>query len=237
MLYALGALKKYDAGANFVDLIDMTIVQPRLDHIDTYTLRVDELLTWGKTVIIPAVAAVQADNPTFVPSKTACRWCRAKAVCRAHAKDSYNTTLNKFDDLTTEFEPTEPATLSDSEVSKLLGKMDGVIAWANAIKKHAYGLAMDGKEIENYKLVAGRGRREWIDLKQAEKKLTKLFGDQAFQSRLISPAQAEKLGKEKLPEVIKLWHKKTGNPTLAELSDSRPSVTLQDNVAFQKLDN
>ncbi|SUU80676.1 Protein of uncharacterised function (DUF2800) [Alloiococcus otitis] len=47
MLYALGAYEKFDFVYDF-ETITMTIVQPRLDHLDSFTVATDELLYWAE---------------------------------------------------------------------------------------------------------------------------------------------------------------------------------------------
>ncbi len=59
----------------------------------------------------------------------------------------------------------------------------------------------------------------------AEDVLLEKLGADAYQSKLVSPAQAEKLlGKAKAKEISDLWCKPNGRPTLAPQSDPRPAV-------------
>lgn len=222
MLYGLGALKIY---ADQVDVVTMTIVQPRLDHIDSYSIRAKDLFKWAEEKVRPAAIATMSPNPDFNPSATACRWCRAKPVCRALAKHNYNLTLSNFDNLEEPLLVQVPHTLTPDEISKLVPKMDALIGWARGVQQHAQRILFDGGILDGYKLVQGRSQRKWINEKDAETHLIKLLGDDAHSNKLISPAQAEKLlGKARAAEVTELCFKPEGKPSLAPDSDPRPAI-------------
>ena len=85
MLYGLGALNDI-ADHSFIDTIRLVIVQPRLDHIDQWYIKKDELIKWGHEVVRPAAAKTMASDPEFNPSPAACQWCKARTVCKALAQ-------------------------------------------------------------------------------------------------------------------------------------------------------
>ena len=222
MLYGLGALNKFGSA---VDTVTMTIVQPRLDHIDSYSIRAKDLIQWGIDVVRPAALATLDPDPDFQPSPTACRWCRAKPVCRALAKHNYDLTLSNFDNLEEPLLVQVPHTLTPDEISKLVPKMDALIGWARGVQQHAQKILFDGGILDGYKLVQGRSQRKWINEKNAETHLIKLLGDDAHSNKLVSPAQAEKLlGKARAAEVTELCFKPEGKPSLAPDSDPRPAI-------------
>lgn len=82
--YALGVFDKHGFDAQ-LDTIHMTIVQPRLGHIDTHTMRHRDLLKWGAEVLAPAAKAALGKNPRFNPGESQCRYCKAAPTCRALA--------------------------------------------------------------------------------------------------------------------------------------------------------
>lgn len=76
MLYALGALAHlgddYDA-----ERVVMTIVQPRLDHLDSAAMSAADLLDWGERTVRPAATeALRPDGGQLQPGDW-CRWCPA----------------------------------------------------------------------------------------------------------------------------------------------------------------
>lgn len=222
MLYGLGAAYQF---IDEVDTVEMTIVQPRLDHIDTYSIRAKDLYKWANEKVKPAARRVFAPEPEFNPSPKGCHFCKAKATCRALAEHNYSLTLSSFDNLEEPLVVQVPSTLNVEEIGHLLPKMDALIGWAQGIQKHAHKLLMEGGILPNYKLVTGRSTRKWVDEKIAEESLLNIIGDEAYVTKLVSPAQAEKLlGKAKAEEITDLWHKPNGKPTLAPESDPRPAV-------------
>lgn len=234
MLYGLGAA--FDADAD-IDTVQMTIVQPRLDHIDTYSIRAKDLYKWANDKVKPAARRVFAPEPEFNPSPKACKFCKAKATCRALAKHNYDLTLSSFDNLEEPLVVQVPHTLNVEEIGHLLPKMDALIGWAQGVQKHAHKLLMEGGILPNYKLVAGRSQRKWVDDQVAEETLVQMLGDKAFVSKLVSPAQADKLlGKAKAAEVVDLYHKPSGRPTLAPESDPRPAVKPEAVDYFSELE-
>ena len=222
MLYGLGAAYEF---IDKVDTVSMTIVQPRLDHIDTYSMRAKDLFTWADDVVKPAALATMSQDPAYNPSKKACHFCKAKPTCRALAKHNYSLTLSNFDNLEEPLLVQVPHTLNVEEISNLLPKMDALISWAQGVQKHAHKLLLDGGILPNYKLVAGRGQRKWLDTEIAEEQLIQMLGNDAYVSKLISPTQAEKtLGKARYGEIVDLIHKPEGRPTLAPDTDPRVAV-------------
>lgn len=235
MLYGLGAA--HGAWVN-VDTVQMTIVQPRLDHIDTYSIRAKDLYKWANEKVKPAARRVFSPEPEFVPSSKACHFCKAKPTCRALAKHNYELTLSDFDNLDEPLLVQVPHTLNVEEIGQLLPKMDALIGWAQGVQKHAHKLLMDGGILPNYKLVAGRSQRQWVDKEIAEEELIKMLGDEAYVEKLVSPAQAEKLlGRERAAEISDLYHKPEGRPQLAPDSDPRPAIKPEAADFFNDISN
>lgn len=226
MLYAVGAFTEH--GFDFqVDTVRMTIVQPRLDHIDSCEMRVKDLLHWANKVVRPAAKLALSDNAPFKPSEDACRFCKAKAQCKALAEHNLGLAQLSFTDLEKDalLELAEPSLLNAAQIAELLPHLDGLVNWANAVKEHAFGVLSSGGIVPGFKLVAGRALRKWGDEEEAEEKLADLLGDDAFVTKLISPSQAEKkLGRKKAGEITDLIIKPQGKPTLAPEADPRPAI-------------
>ena len=80
--YALGCFNEFGFDAQ-IDTVHMTIVQPRLLHIETHTMRHRDLLKWGAEVLAPAAEAALGSKPPFNPGESQCRYCKAAPTCRA----------------------------------------------------------------------------------------------------------------------------------------------------------
>jgi len=78
--------------------------------------------------------------------------------------------------------------------------------------------------VPGYKLVAKRSTRQWVDEKEAAHWLDGKGVEDIFERKLKSPAQAEKLLKEKLPGEL-VVSISSGN-TMASEDDPRPAVVL-----------
>lgn len=86
-LYALGALNEFELW-NFKK-VEMSIIQPRLDHISSETINIEELLAFGEI-------AKKASEEAFSEKGDAhsgewCRFCRANPICKERAKRPLET--------------------------------------------------------------------------------------------------------------------------------------------------
>ena len=86
-LYALGALMTYNFLYGIKD-VHMAIIQPRLDNISEFHMTSDELLAWGESIKETAQKA-HAGEGEFIPGSH-CKFCKAKATCRARAEQYKN---------------------------------------------------------------------------------------------------------------------------------------------------
>lgn len=225
MLYALGAYA-FTSGLYDIKQVDITIVQPRLDHIETWRVSVEDLLKFGNMVQQKAEAALEEDAPR-VPGEVQCRWCKAKATCPALKKMTDDTVLALFDD------PIDSLSLNDLKAA--LDNKKLIIGWLDAVEDLAKQRLNDGEGFPGYKLVAGRSSRSWAeDESIVFNRLVENFdlerGD-LYTEKFITPPQAEKLiGKAKSKDIQNLIAVSTGSPTLVPDSDKRPSIniTLED---------
>lgn len=102
MLYALGALNLFDCLYD-IEQVTMTIFQPRLSSISTWTISAEELYKWAEKVLKPKAELAAKGEGEFI-SGSWCRFCKARNTCRARAESFLE--LAKM-----EFQP--PALLSD----------------------------------------------------------------------------------------------------------------------------
>jgi hypothetical protein len=222
MLYALGVWQTYGQIFN-IDTFVLHIHMPRLDYVSEYTITVKELLRWADKVVRPAAAKAVEGSDNFEPSEKACRFCKARATCKALAKHNYEIAVGQFDDLEAPLEPTAPELLSVDEIAKLLPKMSMIKSWANDVEEYASSVLSAGGVVPGYKLVEGRSNRQWVDEDTAAKVLYDK-GFDPFTKKVISPTQAEKLlGRTKAAEIADLVVKPRGKPSLAPDSDPRPA--------------
>ena len=218
--YALGVINQFGFDAQ-IDTIHMTIVQPRLYHLDTHTMRVTELLKWGKKVLQPAAKAALGENPDFNPTESACRFCRASETCKPLAQHALAKAGMSFDDLTL---PSNK--LTPEEVADLLPHIGLIKSWCEKMTSKAQSLAAEGHVIEGYKLVRAKTNRRWADDKQALQIMQKLTNEPVYTAKTISPTQALKILGDENEELNQLITKPEGKPTLVPDSDKRSAINV-----------
>lgn len=215
MLYALGAIAEF----NFlydIQKVRMTIIQPRLDNLSTFEVTTEDLLKWAEDYVRPRAELAIKGKGEFCAGDH-CKFCRAKAVCRARAEK--NMELAKYD-----FE--EPALLDNNDVAYILSKIDELVNWAGDVKDFALEQALNGEEYDGFKVVEGRSNRKYADTEA----IVEILRDNNFNdpdifkpSELITLTNMEKLvGKKKLTELIGDYIvKPPGKPTLVPIADKR----------------
>lgn len=219
MLYALGAYQAYRM-LYPVSRAKLTIVQPRLDSISEWECPAEDLLKFGEYVKERAALAVEGRGD-YAPDPDTCRFCRAKAQCRARSEE--NVRLAFFTDK-------KPPLISNEEVGEYLKKGEDVAKWLEDLKAYALKECLAGKEVPGWKAVEGRGSREWTDMDTAFDTLVNggiAPEEMLWEKKPLTLAQVEKMiGKKDFTESVgKYVVKKPGKPTLAKETDKRPAVT------------
>lgn len=220
-LYGLGAYNELGMlyGAK---RIRMTIVQPRLDHIDSEELSLDELLAWGETIKPLAKKAFDGDGDPVPGKHCQSAFCRCRNTCRAFSE--YMLAGVKTDFAASELLP--------EEISAIILKAKSVKKWLESVEEYALAEAINGAEWPGLKLVEGRSNRKITD----EGKAAELLREAGFTDDAIYKPKAlqtltdlEKLvGKAKLGKILaKIIEKPQGKPTLASVEDKRPALDLK----------
>lgn len=221
MLYALGALELFDALYD-IDIVHMTIFQPRRSNVSEYAMNKDILLRWATEELMPKAKLAYEGGGEFQAGEH-CRFCKVKATCRKRAE--YNLELAQYD-----FEM--PATLDEVEIAAVLTKADELAAWAADVKEYALQQALSGTSYPGFKVVEGRSNRKYTDETQVAEAV-KAAGKNPFsEPEVLGITAMTKLlgGKKKFDEILgDLVYKPQGKPVLVPESDKRkPMNTAQD---------
>lgn len=226
MLYALGSLRKYDVMYD-IETVKMTIVQPRLNNISTFSMSVEDLRKWAEETLKPA-ADLAFKGEGELRAGDWCKFCAVKNRCRALYEKQLEIAKYEF---------TDPPLLSDDEIVDVLKRTPAFVEWVNSVNDYASEQAINhGKIWPGYKLVEGVSRRKWLDEdKVAEaifERMPEATEDDIYDMKLKTITQIEKLyGKkvveEKLSDVIV---KPQGKPTLVPESDKRPALGVEDAI-------
>ena len=227
MLYALGALNLFDCLYD-IEQVTMTIFQPRLSSISTWTISTEELYQWAEEELKPKAELAAKGEGDFI-SGSWCRFCKARNTCRARAESFLE--LARM-----EFQP--PALLSDEEVAEVMEKADELSKWASDVMAYAQAEAIEnGKHWNGYKLVEGRSVRRFTDESKVEAAAKEAGYTDIYNKSLITLTAFEKLmGKENFGEILgKFVTKPAGKLTLVPVSDKRPEVSVNTvNDEFQE---
>lgn len=226
MLYALGALEDYGMIYD-IDTITISIVQPRLDHIDEWEISVDELAQWAEKVRGQARLCLTDDAPR-IPGEKQCQFCKFKPRCPEQKEMAEKALMVMFDDVS-------PATvqnvdaLTDEHLALVMRHKKLIEGWLASVEKYITDRLQSGEPFDGYKLVEGRSLRQWQDEEQAQRLLAEngYDDDKLYTKKFVSVAQAEKLiGKKNRELITDLVVKPPGKPTLVPESDKRPAINI-----------
>lgn len=227
-LYALGAVNGFGMLYDKIQTVSMTIVQPRLDNISSDEISVDDLLDWATTEVRPKAELAFAGKGTYYVGDH-CRFCKAKATCRARAEENMKLARMDFQ---------KPVLLTDEEVAEVLTSVDQIISWAKDVQEFAFSKAVnENKQWPGMKLVEGRGSRKYTDENAVVETLTHAGydSDVIYRKALNSITTLEKeLGKKTFQEMLGSFVMKApGKIKLVPDEDKRPEVKASPEADFQ----
>jgi hypothetical protein len=247
--YGLGSADKFDYLSEY-DEVEMIIHQPRLNHISTEVVSMEEMLEFADEAAICAEQAHLAIdlfnagampeeldlNGYLNPSEDACRFCNAKSICPALRREVVETCsagAAKASDFASLFPIIPDAELDADVLAVSMGKVELIEDWCKGIRAEVDRRMLAGQEVPGFKVVIGKqGNRAWLDERAAEKalKAAKLGASVMYEKKLVSPTTAEKLLKKNNPVA---WEKMQnvitrapGKPSVAPVTDPRPALAI-----------
>lgn len=216
MIYGLGILDFYEILYD-IETVALTIVQPRLEHLSTWEISVEDLKKWAKEELELKARMALAGEGEFRAGDH-CRFCKARFTCRARAEEYLKLARMEF---------AEPALLSDDEIAEVLLKADTLKKWAEEIYAYAQNEAVvNHRQWPGFKLVLGKSNRKYTDENEVAEAAKKAGYTDIYKTSLIGITDMEKLmGKKKFSEILgSLVYKPEGKVTLVPESDKREAV-------------
>ncbi|NEW62309.1 DUF2800 domain-containing protein [Granulicatella sp. zg-ZJ] len=217
-LYALGALKLYDALYDMEEVV-MTIFQPRKYNVSTDTMSTKKLMGWAETEL-KEKAELAFEGKGVIEYGPWCQFSNCGVVLRA--RYDHHKKLDRF-------ELKSPHLLTDAELEEVLHHVDDLAKWANEVKAYATEVAIkSGKSWNGFKLVASRTVRKFTDEEKVAQ-IAKANGyDNIYKQSLLSMTDLQKLmGKTTFEELFKtLIVKPTGAAVLVPVSDKRRAIDV-----------
>jgi len=205
MFYSAAAMRTPETAWVFdgADEVEIIIVQPPvMRRWVTTPARIKQF----EAELVAAVKQSQKDDAVFKAGDH-CRWCAAKPVCPQITGE------------VDRFMKTSLQTIDATQIGHYLQQADQIEDFIKSVREMAFTMLENDVPVSGYKLVAKRGTRQWAN----EDDAIKFLGDKAFESKLISVAQAEKLvGKKNFPQELAV-SVSSGN-TLANEDDPRPAI-------------
>jgi hypothetical protein len=257
--YAYGVLAGYKLpvnGAYPFSTVRMTIIQPKLamrgmNAISSHDVSVADLLENMGTIVKQAAATDQPDAP-LVPGDSQCKFCRAKGSCAALASNvmkevgiMFQPVVSNTLDIAQQSADKEPSTMDDAQIAQIMEAAPLMRQLLEGVEKEALRRLKAGQSIAGLKLVNGRGSRTWsLTEEEIAIRLIKMGVPKGnvYETKLVSPAKAEKLTweKTKAGEKVKMQlsdrqlktmnteyvTKLAGALTVAHESDERPAVIM-----------
>ena len=206
LYYALGAWHDYQHLFDIKTVI-VHIVQPRLNHYDTFELSIKDLLAFAERLKAAAVATENA-KAELVPGDH-CRWCRAKTACPKMIESAQKLAAIDFSD-------------PELSIEDLLALVDIVEPLIEEARSKAKTKILSGEQVIGWKVVNGRKTRAWKnedEVALAFKGVTEAFTE----PKLKTVAQVEKALKG--VDLEPFVESKPGSPTLVKDSDKRTAIT------------
>lgn len=247
MLYAIGALAAYGFLYD-IEIVRMSIIQPRLDNISTFECSRQELEEWGES--IKPIAKLAYEGKGKQHPGDWCRFCRAKPVCKACAdealalcrEDFLDLDAGAFDDTAEESDMTapyeadtqtavfkQPGLIPISELAEILPTLNRISSWIEAVFAFVSSEAINhGVPIPGYKVVEGRSKRVFTDTKAVVDTAVQNGYTDLYKQTLITLTEFEKMmGKKKFNELLGEYvAKPPGKLALVPESDPREPVDL-----------
>jgi hypothetical protein len=218
LAYAAGRIK-WPAYANS---LTVHIVQPAIEHFDTWDLTVHDLYDWVHGKLAIAINNCESTDPLLIPGIDQCRWCDAKNHCYARTELVQEQAIELFDAQKSLDKTPNLKTLS--EIIKMAPLVEKAIK--DVVQFATKELEL-GREFPGYKLVQGKANRAWVDEGTTVAWLSKNTNiEDLFNSKLKSPSQIEKEAKllKKNDQFKILYNNPPGKITLAVESDARPAI-------------
>ena len=222
LFYTWQAIAKYRLeGFQFTDdtVFILYIIQPSERRDDPIDVWVTDLATIMSFVREYKQAKKMSAAGIMEPCPGShCAYCPAMTICPAKTGD-----VGKA--LRIPAQSTEM-----KELVRGLALVDAAEEWCRAIRKTAHEQAEAGVKLEGYKLVNKRATRQWVDAPvtlSTFKKSRKLGAPDYYEQKLKSPAQMEKVCKQKGVDFKKydsMIHLHSSGTTLAKDTDKRPEA-------------
>ena len=237
-IYAYGAYSNFRFLFPDVETVVMTIYQPRIGNVDTAEISVTELVEWAETYVKPKAIEAAGPGGELVPGEH-CRFCKAKAVCKARAEEAMRLAQEQFTVIDGSYETSQgempmyrfksPSSLSQEELEDVLPILNRIQDWISSVFTYVADEAIShGRKWKGYKVVEGKATRKYLSEKMVEDACKKAGYTDIYEQSLLPLTKLEKkLTKPEFKRILVdegLVFKSRGKLTLTEEDDPRDAV-------------
>lgn len=226
--YAAGAVSTYLLDGE-IDNVTMVISQPRLHHLDEWTVGAEFLAEFATKAKVEAKVAmgILTDfraglltmaqvEASLTPGDKTCRWCKVKATCPALSKFVSAEVIGAFEAIDDGTAPamSPPTVPSDEEqLGRKMSCVQLVRDWCGAVEAEVYRKVTSGAQIIGsdglaFKTVEGKaGHRAWTNKEVAKATLVELLGPtKAYEpATIITPSAADKVMNGRKKTKSEIW--------------------------------
>lgn len=254
--YAVGALAEYriPRGKPYpFKTVRMTMCQPKLalkkmHPVVSWELDVDYVADVLVAELVAEGSRCDDPNAPLIAGELQCKYCRNKTCTERYKTSMAALSIIPMFDVSQQSANKDPAQMSDKQLAEILEAEPLITTLLKAAKEEAEKRLKAGIPVPGFKLVKGRGSRAWsLGEDEIAEKLKKMGipKDQIYESKLVSPAKAEKLVWEKRDgtkaqlsaKQIKTLNQEyvtslEGKPTVAPASDERQAISFSVDSMF-----
>ena len=212
LFYAAAAMRTPSVSWVFegVTEIECVIIQP--PTLRRWVTTVERVKQFEQQLAQAVQKSTKIDAPIIAGEH--CRWCAAKPIC-----PKMTGAVDRALDL-------QLKSLDADKIGGYLANCDLLEQWITDLRALAHQMLEADVPVPGWKLVNKRATRQWANEDVADDVLSKVIPkDELYVSKMISPAQAEKVLKKsgtKLPDDLVVAV--SSGSTLAREDDPRPAV-------------
>lgn len=225
-LYALGAIHEFDMIYDF-DKVHLHIYQPRINNYSEWETTKESLEIWGNEKVIPSAKKAFNGEGELCAGEH-CTFCKHRARCKAMMNYVNETVSSQFENEKGELDTT---CLNENDFKMILSRIKLIKSWLGDVEDYCIENILNGTlNVPGYKVVEGRSNRVYADPDKVVEVLVASGYPEAtlFEKKLLTITKLEKeVGKNKFNELVGEYvDKPQGKPTVVEIKDKRPAITL-----------
>jgi hypothetical protein len=220
LIYLLAAYFKFDFLGQIEHFI-ATVCQPRVAAPKEWRFSGREEVQRHRQRVLDGARATRIET-TRLQDGDWCRFCPALAVCPQVSSTALAVAQADFDVLDV------VATATPDELANATRLAPRIEAWLKAVKAEVMIRLNAGADVPGFKLVEGRrGKRRWNEGMRDARTLwiNSNVGLQAYETKLRTPAQIEKMAKKNKKALPAEFYEQSGGKLhVAPIEDKRPAV-------------